>query len=402
MTDSDEPKEHPPSADCAFPDASHADASGSPASIGGDTEASGHPSTLGRRPRKAGQRGAEVKTRCEQGGYQTDSRKKKSRKPRTSHDQYFKNLIVQYPRQALSFFALGAAEVLDDSVIITPIRQEMLMERLGERFFELDVPLEVRWPDGRREAMIFIIEEETTPGRFAIDRLAKYCLEIYGIYRIRAITPVVVFLRDDPGIPLRLDLEGVDKAPVMFFRYVPCILPQYLALEHLDTDNLVEQVLLPTMSWSPQDKVHIVGRAIRSLLRLEKNIDNQLKFEKFIRTYAPLDEEEERQYKETYALESSHMLSIREELERKGERRGRRIGRKEGLAEGREEGIQIGEERGLLSGQRQTVARLLTRRFGPLEAEVEARLNQASKDELDHWADVLLTAGSLEEVFRVQ
>lgn len=92
------------------------------------------------------------------------------------------------------------------------------------------------------------------------------------------------------------------------------------------------------------------------------------------------------------------MLSIREELEHKGERRGRRIGRKEG----REEGIQIGEERGLLSGQRQTVARLLTRRFGPLGAEVEARLNQASRDELDHWVDALLTAGSLEEVFRLQ
>ena len=156
------------------------------------------------------------------------------------------------------------------------------------------------------------------------------------------------------------------------------------------------------MSWSPQDKVHIVGRAIRSLLRLEKNIDNQLKFEKFIRTYAPLDEEEERQYKETYTLENGHMLSIREELERKGERRGRRIGRKEGLAEGltagREEGIQIGEERSL----RQTVARLLTRRFGPLGTDVEARLSQASRDELDHWADALLTAGSLEEVFRLQ
>lgn len=156
------------------------------------------------------------------------------------------------------------------------------------------------------------------------------------------------------------------------------------------------------MSWSPQDKVHIVGRAIRSLLRLEKNIDNQLKFEKFIRTYAPLDEEEERQYKETYTLENGHMLSIREELERKGERRGRRIGRKEGLTAGREEGIQIGEERGLLSGQRQTVARLLTRRFGPLGTDVEARLSQASRDELDHWADALLTAGSLEEVFRLQ
>lgn len=60
---------------------------------------------------------------------------------RISHDQNFKNLIVQYPRDALKLFAPEEADVIDRWVRITPIRQEQLVEKLGSRFFELDVPL---------------------------------------------------------------------------------------------------------------------------------------------------------------------------------------------------------------------------------------------------------------------
>jgi len=40
------------------------------------------------------------------------------------HDQHFKNLIVDYPRDALAFFAAAEAGAVDEGVRITPIRQE--------------------------------------------------------------------------------------------------------------------------------------------------------------------------------------------------------------------------------------------------------------------------------------
>lgn len=46
--------------------------------------------------------------------------------PRTSHDQNFKNLILDYPLQAIAFFSPQEAAGLDESVHITPIRQEQL------------------------------------------------------------------------------------------------------------------------------------------------------------------------------------------------------------------------------------------------------------------------------------
>ena len=65
-----------------------------------------------------------------------------------SHDQNFKNLILDYPAQALAFFAADEAAAIGTDARITPIRQEQLQERLGERFRELDAPLLVEWPDG--------------------------------------------------------------------------------------------------------------------------------------------------------------------------------------------------------------------------------------------------------------
>jgi hypothetical protein len=76
------------------------------------------------------------------------------------HDHNFKNLIVDYSWQALSFFAYEESEGISPKVHITPVRQEQLKERLGERFRELDVPLLVEWPEtisrrGKQDGIIF-------------------------------------------------------------------------------------------------------------------------------------------------------------------------------------------------------------------------------------------------------
>jgi len=94
------------------------------------------------------------------------------------HDQNFKNLVLDYPRQALAFFAESEAQQITPDVRITPVREEQLKERLGERFRELDIPLLVEWPDGRRAALVFVVEEETDPARFSVSRLAHYCIDI--------------------------------------------------------------------------------------------------------------------------------------------------------------------------------------------------------------------------------
>lgn len=46
----------------------------------------------------------------------------KTKTDRTSHDQNFKNLILDYPHEALSFFAAEEAGEIEAETRITPIR----------------------------------------------------------------------------------------------------------------------------------------------------------------------------------------------------------------------------------------------------------------------------------------
>ena len=65
----------------------------------------------------------------------------------------------------------------------------------------------------------------------------------------------------------------------------------------------------------------------------------------------------------------------------------------------RDEGIQQGVQQGRIAGQRAILERLLLRRFGALPPAVLERLDTASADDLDAWAEGVLDAPTLEDVF---
>ena len=79
----------------------------------------------------------------------------------------------------------------------------------------------------------------------------------------------------------------------------------------------------------------------------------------------------------------SELRAAREE----GHKAGHKAGRKEGREEGREEGMLV------------ILQRLLTQRFGPLDADLQQRLQTASPAQLETWAERVLEARDLEEVF---
>ncbi len=74
---------------------------------------------------------------------------------------------------------------------------------------------------------------------------------------------------------------------------------------------------------------------------------------------------------------------------------GVRQGRVEGVRQGRVEG----EQQGLVQGERTVLERLLQRRFGILPTQVAERLRHASTTELETWAENVLDAETLDQVF---
>ncbi|MEQ6885983.1 DUF4351 domain-containing protein [Salicola sp. Rm-C-2C1-2] len=294
------------------------------------------------------------------------------------HDQNFKNLILDYRQDALTFFAADEAEAIDETVTVRPVREQQLKQRLGDRFRELDVPLMATWPDGRREALLFAIEEETQPSRFSIHRLAHYCLDVAELEQVDRIVPVVIFLRAGRDMPRTLTL-GSEYRTYLNFRYIPCELARLRAEDYFDSTNPVARINLPNMQWPQEQKIEMYAHAIRGLLELDSDPNRRAKYIDFIDSYTELTDNERIEYDQRFPQESNVMTGI--------------VGR------ARDEGIQKGLSQGQTEGERALLTRLLKRRFGELDPETQQRLDEASTDELERWGENVLEAQTLEEVF---
>ena len=303
-----------------------------------------------------------------------------------SHDQNFKNLILDYPRDALAFFAPEEAPAPDDPVRIVPARQEQLKERLGNRFRELDVPLLVEWADGRREAVLFVLEEETDWRRFSLHRLAHYCLDLAELFETNRVVPVAIFLRGAELATASLAL-GTERRRYLAFDTLACKLEEIPAERWRHSDNLVARVNLPNMQSPEHRKVEVYAEAVRGLLELERDSDKRAKYIEFIDIYAGLTDNEYRRYQRQYREDSSTMAGVISRA------------REEGMQRGMERGIQQGMDQGRVEGERALLERQLRRRFGLLSPEVAARLGQASAADLETWAENVLDAPTLDDVF---
>jgi hypothetical protein len=285
-----------------------------------------------------------------------------------THDQNFKNLILDYPHHAVSFFAEAEAQAVDAGARILPIREEQLQERLGERFRELDVPLLVEWPDGQREALLFVLEQESKPGRFSIHRLAHYCLDLAELFGTDRVVPVVIFLHRGEFAE-RLALGG-DTHVYLDFRYLSCALFRTPARQYFDSPNLVARLNLPNMAYEPQEKIEVYAQAVQGLLQLEPRPEHRLKYLDFIDIYSGLDDNERAIYRQRYPQEADTVSGFAERF----------------------------TQQGLQQGEAKIITRLLERRFGPLPEEARRRIENADAETLLEWSDRVLTAQSLDQV----
>ena len=308
-----------------------------------------------------------------------------------SHDQNFKNLILDFPREALDFFAPDEAPKPDDDVRFVPLRQEQLQERLGSHWRELDVPLLVEWRDGRREAVLFALEEETVGSHFSPHRLAHYCLDLAELNGTDRVVPVAIFLRGAPASE-RIEL-GTERRTCLSFEWLSIRLGELRAEDWQDSGNLVARVNLPNMRVG--DRVDTYAHAVRGLLELEPDADLRAKYTDFIDMYADLTDNERRRYQREHPKESSTMKGIVTRAREEGVQQGMQ----QGMERGMEQGMQQGMERGRVEGERAVLERQLRRRFGRMPAAAARRLDRASQTDLEAWADNVLDADSLDEVF---
>jgi predicted transposase YdaD len=76
-----------------------------------------------------------------------------------------------------------------------------------------------------------------------------------------------------------------------------------------------------------------------------------------------------------------------------------RLAIKRGIEQGIEQGLARGRMEGRAEGIAVLLARQLNRRFGPLSVTITDRLAKAAPDQLERWAERVLDAATLDDVF---
>ena len=156
--------------------------------------------------------------------------------------------------------------------------------------------------------------------------------------------------------------------------------------DHLNSQNIVARLNLVNMRLRKGQRIHAYGHAVRGLMTLESSWERQQKYIDFVEAYGALDENEMRRYREIYVTEDAQMMQWSERL----------------LDQGEQRGVQKGLQQGLRQGQLGLLADLLAERFGALDEAVQVRLEQADEETLKRWGRNLLSARSMDEVFRTQ
>lgn len=300
-----------------------------------------------------------------------------------SHDQRFKDLIVDYPRDALRLFAPAEAGDLPDDVAIRPVRQEKLSERFGDARRFLDVPLEVRFPSGQREAIAFVIEEETVARFFDPTRLGHYLLDLARLLNTTRVAAVVIFLRGPPST-LEFTL-GTERMSYLSLTWHSCVLPQRDAHDWEHSDNLVARLNLLNMRHRPDERLRLYGASLEGLVRFEPRPRMRAKYNDFIDAYACLTEDEMLRFED-------EELSRREDASMEYWQVRQQQLRQEGVLLGREEGREEGRVEVLLG--------VLGTRGFELSPEMRQRLeSERDPARLVQWTIRAVSASSVDEVF---
>lgn len=315
-----------------------------------------------------------------------------------SHQQMVRDLLLGFVReewvQALDLDTLEKA----NGCYVT--------DELRER--QDDVVWRVRWGDSWLYIYLLIEFQSTVDPHMAV-RLMSYLGLLYqDLIRQKALTPggklppvlpVVLYNGETRWRAADNIADLVEWMPGGLSRYKPSL--QYLLLD--------EGAIVDQPGWPDETR-----NAVSALFRLEyhRSLDDMLAVLGRLSDW--LKAPEQTGLRRTFAIwikrvllpsrlpgvdlsgmEPLHELSEMHSMLGERAKQWPQQWKEQGLEEGRREGRQEGRR----EGRAAILARQIERKFGELPSALQQRLEQASEAELEQWAERILFANSLEDVF---
>ena len=260
-----------------------------------------------------------------------------------SHDHNFKNLLADFPKEALEWILPKAREKFGEVLKIEFIRQEPKKRRLSDTHLALDMPILFSFEKG--QILLWLVEFQEDKSRFSIHRLLKYTTDSAEAYPKATVIPTVLFTdrrkwHKNKVILRHLNIEFGGRT-FLHFEYVFVKLFDLNARDYYHSSNPLIKILLPKMNYEPEERAEVIRQA---LLGLYKLVTPMLfdKYSDFIDIYAEIrDDERESLCQEIdgHKEEGSAMLMqyMRDKFSQEGKQEGKREGRQEGKREGKQE-----------------------------------------------------------------
>lgn len=280
------------------------------------------------------------------------------------HDQLFKELLSTFFVEFVELFLPEVAALMErDSITFLP--QEYFTDLItGDRQI-IDLIAKVRFQGQDAFFIIHLENQSFSEAEFA-RRMFFYFAKLHQEYLL-PIYPVVIFSFDKPqrleSTNYKVSLANLE---VLNFNFTSIQLNQLSWRDFLNQQNPIAAALMAKMKIQPIDRPKVKAECLRLLATLKLDPARTRLISGFVDTYLTLNVAEEQ--------------TFQTELDRMG------LNKEEKVMEI----VTSWMRTGMRNEAEKLVIRQLNRRFGPIEAELEQRIQALSIDRVEDLSDALL------------
>ncbi len=280
------------------------------------------------------------------------------------HDQLFKELLSTFFIEFVELFLPEVAALMERGSI-TFLPQEYFTDLItGDRKI-IDLIAKVRFQGQDAFFIIHLENQSFSEAEFA-RRMFFYFAKLHQEYLL-PIYPVVIFSFDKPqrleSTNYKVSLANLE---VLNFNFTSIQLNQLSWRDFLNQPNPIAAALMAKMKIQPSDRPKVKAECLRLLATLKLDPARTRLISGFVDTYLTLNATEEQ--------------TFQTELDRMG------LNKEEKVMEI----VTSWMRTGMRNEAEKLVLRQLNRRFGPIEAELEQRIQALSIDRVEDLSDALL------------
>ncbi len=301
------------------------------------------------------------------------------------HDPIFKEFFHRFFREFMEIFFPAEAAQLDFATLKW-VEQELISNFPDQIKRVSDLIGEIALKNGDERVILIHLEVEANRPKTLPNRMFEY----YGLLRALRQKPVLplalVLQKNVGGLLWQTHRETLLGHTIVEFHYGQVGLFDLNSFAYLKDDNPVSAALATLMKAKPTEKPRIKLDALNTIVKSTLTHGDKLFLINVMQTYLPT---------ENLAGGGENVMEAIQAIEGTWLSKETKKAIKEGLQQGLQQGMQQGE----LKGKKEMLMRLLQKKFGPLPALIETRLEMIHDPALlDQLSEQVVFAQTLAEM----